>query len=230
MGGYGSGQYWSQVKATTAQLCQLDVRLWQRDRLLTPGHSFNSQWTCNGQQIASIQVRIETGRAILSYGYRRNDCEPWESTEYPVRLESTRCTYGGWRAWFRCPANGCNRRVAILYLGGRFLACRHCYQLAYPCQREPAHFRAIDKAQAILIRLGGSGAMREPFPAKPKGMHWRTYSRLRSAYVEADGRSMPPFIERRKGMTTAGALLAFLGQKNNVPRSFKKTRARRSNP
>jgi len=37
MGGYDSRQHWSQVKATTAQYCQLDVRLWQRDHLLIPG-------------------------------------------------------------------------------------------------------------------------------------------------------------------------------------------------
>jgi hypothetical protein len=27
------------------------------------------------------------------------------------------------------------------------------------------------------MKLGGSGSMDEPFPWKPKGMHWRTYLR-----------------------------------------------------
>ena len=36
--------------------------------------------------------------------------------------------------------------------------------------------------------------MAEPFPTKPKGMHWRTYWRLVDQYEEADGRAIPPFL------------------------------------
>ena len=66
--------------------------------------------------------------------------------------------------------------MAILYLG-KFAVCRHCRQLAYESQREPPHYRALNRAQAIRMKLGGSGSMDEPFPWKPKGMHWRTYLR-----------------------------------------------------
>ena len=60
--------------------------------------------------------------------------------------------------------------MAILY-GGIIFACRHCHQLAYECQREPPHYRALNRAQAIREKLGGSGSMADPFPSKPKGMH-----------------------------------------------------------
>jgi hypothetical protein len=30
------------------------------------------------------------------------------------------------------------------------------------------------------VRLGGSANLLDPFPAKPKGMHWRTYRHLRA--------------------------------------------------
>ena len=39
--------------------------------------------------------------------------------------------------------------------------------------------RLLAKAQQIRRRLGGSGSLIAPFPAKPKGMHRRTYDRLR---------------------------------------------------
>ena len=90
--------------------------------------------------------------------------------------------YDGWRPWFHCPvaAHGvsCGRRVAILYGAGKYFACRHCYRLAYPSTREDAPSRALTKAQAIRVRLGGTANMLAPFPPRPKGMHWRTYDRL----------------------------------------------------
>ena len=46
--------------------------------------------------------------------------------------------------------------------------------------------RALHKAQSIRKRLGGSANMMEPFPEKPKGMHWRTYERLWREHHEAE--------------------------------------------
>lgn len=47
-------------------------------------------------------------------------------------------------------------------------------------QREDEMNRALSKAQAIRVRLGGSASMMAPFPAKPKGMRWSTYYRLQA--------------------------------------------------
>ena len=47
------------------------------------------------------------------------------------------------------------------------------------------------------MKLGGSGSMAEPFPAKPKGMHWRTYDRLLLAAEQANALSIPPWLLSR---------------------------------
>jgi hypothetical protein len=98
--------------------------------------------------------------------------------EYPVYLEWTGLHYGGRRAWFRCPAKGCGRRVAILY-GGAIFACRHCHRLAYLSQRESAGDLATRRADKLRQRLGWEPGILNGEGSKPKGMHWRTFERMR---------------------------------------------------
>jgi hypothetical protein len=54
---------------------------------------------------------------------------------------------------------------------------RKCHGLTYSSQYEPSYQRAIDQADKLR---GASDE--EPFPPKPKGMHWRTYDRLAARY------------------------------------------------
>ena len=179
MGGMGSGRHHG-GRTTTNQMQSLDVRRLARDGLLTPGLSFGWNWTRNGETTASIQIRTETDRVILNYR-RRDHAGEWQQMEYPVFLEWTDCSLGGRRAWFQCPAQGCGRRVAILY-GGRMFACRHCHKLAYESQRETYDDRACRRADNIRMRLGWRPGIANPIGGKPKGMHWRTYSGLMTKY------------------------------------------------
>ena len=77
--------------------------------------------------------------------------------------------------------------LQYLYAGEVF-ACRHCHQLVYETQRLTGDCRALRRAQAIRIRLGGTGSITEEVPLRPKGMHRRTYDRLRA---EADRAATP---------------------------------------
>lgn len=179
MGGWGSGRGQS-GKDTTSDYCALDVRRLQRDGLLTPGRSFNWQWSINGEKVADINIRIEPDRVILNYRSRSNGGD-WQPMDYPVRLDWTNCTLGGRRAWLLCPARGCGRRVALLYIGGSgIFACRHCYKLAYASQRETDDDRAMRRADNIRRRLGWEVGILNGEGDKPKGMHWRTFERMKA--------------------------------------------------
>ena len=181
MGGFGSGR--GQLgKDTTSDYRALDVRRLQRDGLLAPGRSFGWNWTRDGETVASIQVQAETDRIVLNYRHKSGGSD-WQPMDYPVRLDWTNCTLGGRRAWLLCPARGCGRRVALLYIGGAgIFACRHCYKLAYQCQRETDDDRAMRRADNIRRRLGWEAGIANPEGDKPKGMHWRTYERLKAEH------------------------------------------------
>ena len=202
MGGYGSGRGQG-GKGTTSDMRPLDIRKLQRDGLLTPGRAFAWHWTGNGEEVASIQMRTEVDRVILNYRSRSNGGE-WQPMEYPVYLEWTGMHFGGRRAWLLCPARGCGRRVAILF-GGSIFACRHCHKLAYECQRETDDDRAMRRADTIRRRLGWGAGIANPEGGKPKGMHWRTFERLKAehdAFANASWAGMAQrlgLMKRRRG-------------------------------
>ena len=195
MGGWGSGRG-QRGKDTTSDYRALDVRRLQRDGLLTPGRSFGWNWTRDGETVASIQVRAETDRIILNYRHKSGGSD-WQPMDYPVRLDWTNCTLGGRRAWLLCPARGCGRRVALLYIGGAgIFACRHCYKLAYQCQRETDDDRAMRRADTIRRRLRWGTGIANPEGGKPKGMHWRTFERLKTEYAAFANASWTGMAER----------------------------------
>ncbi len=148
------------------------------------------RWSRAGREVGSIRMAVEGSgmpeRLTLLYRHRSGAAGEWEDVREPVPLAWTACNFGGKRPWFVCPGAGCGRRVAILYGPERYFLCRHCYDLVYESQRENGIYRALHKAQAIRERLGGSANMTEPFPEKPKGMHFDTYMRLWHKYHEAE--------------------------------------------
>jgi hypothetical protein len=115
------------------------------------------------------------GKYILSKALADHLCS---EKLFPVYIDWSNSHLGGRRPWFLCPAQDCGRRVALLYCGGIF-ACRHCYQLVYPTQREEAHDRSSRRADRIRKRLGWElGILNGKGWSKPKGMHWKTFERL----------------------------------------------------
>jgi hypothetical protein len=187
MGNERSGR-WSDpgAKMTVEECHALDIRHWGREGWLQPGTFHVGSWGWRGAGTgheSSIDYSIDmlsAPHARLQYQLTKTG----EHLDYMVALVSTHPNYGGLRWWFVCPivvaGHACRRRVGKLYLapGRRYFACRHCCDLAYTSQREDKMTRALSKAQAIRVRLGGSGAIDYQFPPKPNRMRWKTYHLL----------------------------------------------------
>lgn len=93
----------------------------------------------------------------------------------------------GLRPFFECPQ--CGRRCCLLYLAEQY-ACRQCLGLSYPVQFETKQnqgFRRAWRARLKLVQADGRSACGDPIPdsRKPKGMHWRTFNRLREKAHQA---------------------------------------------
>jgi hypothetical protein len=190
MGGFGSGRRSGFGRGTVEACRSIDVNRLHREGCLQPGWWGGWQWTRDGEKVASIDMRAEERRLLLLYRYRSWGSDDWEEIEEPVSLEWTTCHFGGARPWFVCPGmvNGvaCRRRVGKLYGAGRYFLCRHCDRLGYQSQREQRHDRVVRRVDKIRMRLGGDPGMWTPFPEKPKGMHWRSYDRLRERAATAE--------------------------------------------
>jgi hypothetical protein len=170
---------------TTCESCpSIDVREWQRKDLLRAGQDFSWSWRRGGEGAGNIIVRVEDAAVVLSYRSCCPGSSEWKSIQQRVPIRLTACHFGGVRPWFVCPAycNGryCGRRAAILYCAGELFACRRCHGLSYASQQQTALDRGIEQARKIRMRLGGGVDLLEPLPGKPKGMHRRTFLRLRT--------------------------------------------------
>lgn len=142
---------------------------------LRSGCRYSLSWNMDGDPCGSISYTPFEGYLMLDFRVRDYGEDEWTAIEQKVCLDRTPVHFGGRRLWFRCPR--CQRRCRILYGGSRFY-CRKCYRLKYRSQGEDSVQRAITRAQAIRKRLGGFEGIDDPFPPKPKGMHWKTYKRL----------------------------------------------------
>ena len=183
MGGPGSGTWYRwDKKSTVEDFLRLDIRKLQREGVLDRPGVTGWAWWDGRDRTADIRIHVDRDRLTLRYRTRGPGGD-WREVAEPIPLDRTPCHFGGGRPWFRCP--GCGSRRAILY-GGPLFRCRECHGLNYASQSEPPYDRLLRKARKIRRRLGGEPGALCPFPPKPKGMHWRTYDRLRGEALEAE--------------------------------------------
>ncbi len=177
MGGYGSGMWRDRGAGRCEGHHRIDLTYMNRQKLLTPHHWGTLRWSRGGEETGKISYTVLPDGLRLSYRTRRYGDEDWTSTEEDIRFAWTDTAFGGRRRWFVCPS--CWRNCRILY-GGTYFRCRRCHRLTYESQYEAPWQRALTRAQNTRVKLGGSGSMDDLFPPKPRGMHWRTYERLKT--------------------------------------------------
>lgn len=177
MGGRGSGRHAG--LGLTVDLCHrthsVDLDWLRRQMLLSQGRWATLTWSVRREKTGSIRFTLKDHGVLLSYRTRSRG-EEWREIEEVVPLVRSETNFSGQREWFQCLK--CLRRCRILY-GGTLFRCRKCQGLRYETQYEPSFARAATCALKIRDKLGGKGGIDDPFPPKPKGMHWRTYERMR---------------------------------------------------
>jgi hypothetical protein len=135
--------------------------------------------------MGSMSVRTEADLVVLMFHWRSRTDSEWKPVDQRILITWTDCHFGGRRPWFLCPS--CGRSVALLYIVSSLFACRQCNGLAYRSQRALPRHRAISRARKIRLKLGGSASVEDEFPARRKGMHTRTYNKLRLSYERFGG-------------------------------------------
>ena len=138
-------------------------------------------WTLSAvtaDKVAGINIRVGLQSIVLSYRMKSTD----EVVEQRVQTQTSPCHLGGQRQWFTCPR--CSKRVAVLYAPSQYFVCRLCGGLGYATQKEGVGDRAMTKADRLRKRLGWPAGIAHGDGGKPKGMHWKTYHRLKRDHDE----------------------------------------------
>ena len=189
MGGYGSGSR-SNSKLTVDSQTTLDIRYLKKRGILKNGGSGSLFWASSRDKntlLCSIDYRMEELGIRLLYKIPANDEAEPVSVDSLVLFDYTPCHYGGQRTWFICPNPRCQRRVISLHHRWGYFLCRHCCDLNYQSQHESYFNRSLSKSHALCERLGVKAGESLAFSDKPKGMHWKTYNKLRQQAEESRG-------------------------------------------
>lgn len=134
-----SALMWSMGKSEADDYKNVSVYFLKKHNYLCGWASGTIRWSRNGEQTGAVSIQscVNKQEQYVRFIYTQTDRFTDDKTDldYKVPLITTPCHFGGVRYWFQCQwyANGvyCGRRVGVLYLVGKYFACRHCYNLTY---------------------------------------------------------------------------------------------------
>lgn len=194
MGGPGSGRR-NRNAPKTSQFLRLSLSFFP-EQFFNDGQMHRLYWRQNSQIIASISYSLFSERLELQYSVG-HDLER-ERIQENIRFYYSDQPNGGERRWFLCPR--CLQSRHVLYGGYRF-RCRQCQGAVYPSSYDPFPQLPWSRCHRIREKLGGEPGFGYPFPERPKGMHHKTYDRLKrqdEAAAEAIDRAYETYARRLK--------------------------------
>lgn len=114
-------------------------------------------WSRNGEETGDINIQSckNEQEHYIRFVYTQTNKSTGIVTDcdYKIPLTTTPCFFGGKRYWFKCPmyVDGiyCGRRVGTLYLGDKYFACRHCYDLTYSSRNFAGIFKSAGQVVSI---------------------------------------------------------------------------------
>ncbi len=175
----------------------IDVNNLLQQGALRPGVCRTINWSSvdewgGTEQRASIGV-VATPRGITLHYTTTDYDDSRREHDYTVPVVWVRCNFGGKRPYFICPGVvndvSCGRRVAKLYTPptGSYFLCRHCHNLTYYGCNESGdpHFTAVRRTKRAARKLGLDNPEGVYGMERPKGMHTRTFRRLRQDVLDA---------------------------------------------
>lgn len=154
------GRYSYSGRLVAESLHTISIYYLRKIDYLNNRHYGSLTWSSNGEKIGSVGVETmvcESEKYLrLDYTITRRRSNEKVGFNYKIQIVETKCHFGGVRYWFKCGAsyNGvyCGRRVAKLYQGGDYFACRHCYNLTYESRNENPTYRNYPFRQLIIYK------------------------------------------------------------------------------
>ena len=142
------------------------------------------RWMRSGRERGRAEVALQAKSRVRLHHVELLEDGAKTYSSATVSLISTKQPLGGVREWFECPC--CRRPCRVLY-GRAAFRCRLCANLIYASQVEHAPGRARLEAQKLRMRLGGSPSLGDPFPDKPRTMHWKNYRKMKQRHDRLTG-------------------------------------------
>lgn len=176
MGGAGSGpQFLRAPKKTVENCASISTKELLQHNVFTSGEKTQWKQQSSGSLRLQVIAQAQGDTVTIVSACLDRDKDP-QAVTVTVTISWSDCHFGGRRPWFICPAWNdvpCEKRVTTLYLSEHgFFRCRHCAALGYKSDHAEPRERVLHQAQKIQRRLGGSGSIVDPFPSRPKGMHY----------------------------------------------------------
>jgi len=156
MGGMGSGREADVYNGTVEESLQLDINRFAREGSIRQGCRSDGIITWKGlfgSTTSSIgyttQCYGENGHIRLHYTVSSLAMGE-QAVNYAVELFTTRPYFGGFRWWFICPNQECDRMVVKLYQppGAKYFLCRTCQNLTYQSCRDSGKYDSLYKHMA----------------------------------------------------------------------------------